>query len=163
MLRDKSLIPLSHQHQHALALCVRIDRALPIPESDLDEWQSEIEQEFRGEIAIHFSAEEQVVFPAAKRFNELASVVENLLVEHVELRRLFARAEDRALNSSELVAFAGKLSNHIRTEERKLFEMLQQLLDATELAELGNHLAIALKDAAHACSVPNPATRLRKK
>ena len=28
MLRDNNLIPLSHQHQHALALCVQIDRAL---------------------------------------------------------------------------------------------------------------------------------------
>ena len=28
MLRDRNLIPLSHQHQHALALCVRLDRAL---------------------------------------------------------------------------------------------------------------------------------------
>jgi hemerythrin-like domain-containing protein len=34
MLRDKSLIPLSRQHQHALALCVRIERASPIPETD---------------------------------------------------------------------------------------------------------------------------------
>ena len=30
MLRDKNLIPLSRQHQHALALCVRIDRASPV-------------------------------------------------------------------------------------------------------------------------------------
>ncbi len=30
MLRNKSLVPLSRQHQHALALCVRIDRASPI-------------------------------------------------------------------------------------------------------------------------------------
>jgi hypothetical protein len=29
MLRDKGLIPLSRQHQHALALCVRIERASP--------------------------------------------------------------------------------------------------------------------------------------
>ena len=28
MLRDRNLIPLSHQHQHALALCVRLDRGL---------------------------------------------------------------------------------------------------------------------------------------
>ena len=27
MLRDKNLVPLSRQHQHALALCVRINRA----------------------------------------------------------------------------------------------------------------------------------------
>jgi iron-sulfur cluster repair protein YtfE (RIC family) len=36
MLRHPSLIPLSHQHQHALALCVTIDRALrsgPTPSS----------------------------------------------------------------------------------------------------------------------------------
>jgi hypothetical protein len=43
MLRDKSLIPLSHQHQRALALCVRIDRAQPIPDADLEAWQAEIE------------------------------------------------------------------------------------------------------------------------
>ena len=28
MLRDRNLIPLSRQHQHALALCVRLDRDL---------------------------------------------------------------------------------------------------------------------------------------
>ena len=42
MLRDKNLIPLSHQHQRALALCVRIDRAQPIPDADLLTWQAEI-------------------------------------------------------------------------------------------------------------------------
>ena len=30
MLRDRNLIPLSHQYQHALALCVPIERALNI-------------------------------------------------------------------------------------------------------------------------------------
>ena len=42
MLRDKSLIPLSRQHQHALALCVRIERASPIANSDLKAWQESI-------------------------------------------------------------------------------------------------------------------------
>ena len=36
MLRDKSLIPLSRQHQRALALRVRIDRAQAIPATDLE-------------------------------------------------------------------------------------------------------------------------------
>jgi len=40
MLRDKNLIPLSHQHQHALALCVRIERASPISADDLEAWQA---------------------------------------------------------------------------------------------------------------------------
>ena len=63
MLRDKSLIPLSHQHQRALALCVRIDRAQPIPAEDLQAWQAEIEQLFEQEIGIHFAAEEECDLP----------------------------------------------------------------------------------------------------
>src|SRR5271170_1256927 len=77
MLRDKSLIPLSHQHQRALALCVRIDRAQPISATDMETWQSEIEQSFEQEIRIHFSAEEQVVFPAAREFAELIPLLED--------------------------------------------------------------------------------------
>ena len=79
MLRDKNLVPLSRQHQHALALCVRIERASPIPESDLAAWQAEIHQLVRSEIAIHFAAEEQILFPAAKRFPELIPLVEELI------------------------------------------------------------------------------------
>jgi len=50
MLRDKALIPLSHQHQHCLALCVRLDRALQAGEVDLEAWQAEIQQIFEQEI-----------------------------------------------------------------------------------------------------------------
>ena len=42
MLRDKNLIPLSRQHQHALALCVRIERAIQAGEIDTQAFQSEI-------------------------------------------------------------------------------------------------------------------------
>jgi hypothetical protein len=75
MLRDKNLIPLSHQHQRALALCVRVDRAQPIPAADLESWQTEIEQHFEQEIKIHFAAEEQVLFPTACRFPALVPLV----------------------------------------------------------------------------------------
>jgi len=71
MLRDKSLIPLSRQHQHALALCVRIDRASPVPQDDLAAWQSEIVQHFAQEVRFHFAAEESVLFPGARQFAEL--------------------------------------------------------------------------------------------
>ena len=57
MLRDKSLIPLSHQHQRVLALCVRIDRAAPIQQKDLPAWQLEAAELFREEVAIHFAAD----------------------------------------------------------------------------------------------------------
>jgi hemerythrin-like domain-containing protein len=161
MLRDPNLIPLSHQHQHALALCVRIERASPVGDADLDAWQSEVALQFRNEIAVHFAAEEQVVFSAAVRFKELAGLVGDLLAEHVQLRALFARAQERKLSSAELLALAQRLSTHIRKEERQLFEMLQQLLPAEQLNELGTRLDFALKDAASTCGIPNETTRLR--
>ena len=88
MLRDKSLIPLSHQHQHALALCVRIDRAQPIPPTDLRAWQEEMERDFAQEITIHFAAEESALFPAARQFPELIPLLEELTADHAALRRI---------------------------------------------------------------------------
>ncbi len=159
MLRDKNLIPLSHQHQHALALCVRIDRASPIGEADLGAWRAEIAQLFETEIGIHFAAEEQVLFPAARRFRELIPLVEDLMSDHAVLRESFAQAHE--LSAGNVTASAQLLATHVRKEERQLFERLQALMSAEELAELGQRLDLALKDAAQACILPTEATRLR--
>jgi hemerythrin-like domain-containing protein len=159
MLRDKNLIPLSRQHQHMLALCVRIDRASPVPQDDLEEWQSEIAQHFAQEIDFHFAAEESVLFLAARRFAELRPLVEELLAEHAVLRGDFATAQARSMPAESLLAFAHRLSGHIRKEERRLFEGLQELMSAEELGELGTRLEDALKDVGEVCIVPSAATR----
>ena len=154
MLRDQSLIPLSRQHQHALALCVRIDRASPIPDPDLAGWQTEISQHFRSEIRIHFDAEEQFVFRVATKFQALNSLVDDLLNDHSWLRRKFDNAEAQSLSSTEITEFGERLSAHIRKEERQLFERLQQLMNHEELAEMGAQLDRALKEAEQACMLP---------
>jgi hemerythrin-like domain-containing protein len=161
MLRDKSLIPLSHQHQRALALCVRIDRAQPIPSADLQAWQAEIEQHFEEEIRIHFAAEEQVLFPSARQFPEVIPIVEELIADHASLRECFSQAEAHRMSAESLPAFAQQLSAHIRKEERQLFERLQKLMTPDELALLGEQLEEALKNAAQSCILPNAATKLQ--
>src|SRR2546427_9291332 len=98
MLRNPNLIPLSRQHQHALALCVRLDRAIRAGEVDLAAWQAEIQQQFESEIAIHFVAEEKELFPAAARYPELLPLVKELLAEHVLLRDCCSRAAGRSLD-----------------------------------------------------------------
>ena len=163
MLRDKSLIPLSHQHQHALALCVRIDRAQPIAVSDLHAWQTEIERDFEPEIKVHFSAEEQVLFPAARQFAELIPLIEELITDHASLREYFLQAETRRMSAESLPVFAQQLSTHIRKEERQLFERLQELLTPNELAALGGRLEASLGDAPQSCSLTREATRLKPK
>ncbi|SRR5216683_5699299 len=161
MLRDKALVPLSRQHQHALALCVRIDRAQPKAQADLESWQAEITAHFQQEIRIHFAAEELVLFPAARKFSELASLVEELSCEHTMLREAFAQAEARSLSVEALLAFAQRLSAHIRKEERQLFERIQELMSSEEIAVLGAILEDTLKDAAQSCTLPAQAANRR--
>jgi iron-sulfur cluster repair protein YtfE (RIC family) len=163
MLRDKSLIPLSHQHQRALALCVRIERATPIPQNDVPAWQAEIAHLVQSEITVHFAAEEQIVFPAAEKFEDLNALVKQLTSEHTALRSMFATAQDGGLSSNELLVLAQSLSTHIRKEERQLFERMQQLLSQKELGILGSKLQSALKDSEESCLLPSPTTRLRPK
>jgi hemerythrin-like domain-containing protein len=161
MLRDKNLIPLSHQHQRALALCVRIDRAQPISVSDLEAWRVEVVQHFEKEIRIHFAAEELVVFPAAREFQELTELIDQLQNDHAWLRDRFAAAEARPVSAEDLLTLAQRLSTHIRTEERQLFQRLQELMSSEELAILGRKLQEALEGAGQACILPTAATRLR--
>jgi hemerythrin-like domain-containing protein len=163
MLRNKNLIPLSHQHQRALALCVRIDRAQPIRTTDLESWQAEIAQLFEQEIKIHFAAEEDVIFPTASRFAELIPLVKELIADHASLRESVKQAEARDMNSEDLPLFAAQLSSHIRKEERQLFEGLQQLMKEEDLAALGIQLEEALKGASQSCALPNERTKLQPK
>jgi len=159
MLRDKNLVPLSRQHQHALALCVRIDRAAPVPEPELTAWQTEIAQHFRAEIRIHFEAEEQFVFPVARALPELSLLVEELISEHAWLRERFALAEAQGMSGGEIGEFAQGLSAHIRKEERQLFERLQELMNEGDLALMGHKLEDALREVEQSCSLPARSAR----
>ncbi len=154
MLRDHNLVPLSHQHQHALALCVRIERALRKTTADLTIWQTEIANEFEQEIQFHFAAEEQALFPAARQFAQLEPLLNELMEEHGHLRMHFAHAKEKAMDATELIAFAKLLSMHIRKEERQLFEEIQKLLSPEDIARLGTGLKRVLKNAIRACGLP---------
>jgi hemerythrin-like domain-containing protein len=147
MQRDPALISLSHQHQHALALCVRIARSLPPPgeqqgfsTAGLDNFQAEIDHLFESEIRYHLQAEEQLLFPAANAILAIRPLVQELTQEHVRLRKFSARAAARELKEPELLEFSGLLASHVRKEERQLFETMQNALSQNALRDLGHRL-----------------------
>ena len=154
MLRDKSLVPLSRQHQHALALCVRINRAPLASPREVQAWQAEVEQHFALEIQYHFATEEREVFPRARQQAHLAPLVKELLAEHAQLRDYFEGAKARGLDGATLRRFAGMLSNHIRKEERQLFEEMQKHMSAVELEKMGSHIERSLAPAVETCITP---------
>jgi len=163
MLRDKSLVSLSRQHQHALALCVRIDRSWVAGDIDLHAWQAEIEQIVEQEIAIHFAAEEKEVFPLAENFSDLRPLVAELRAEHEVLRGYFAKARERRFAREDLRRLGEKLSQHIRKEERQLFEGMQARISAEDMRKMGEALERALAAASESCLLTNEKTKLRSK
>lgn len=160
MLRDQSLIPLSHQHHHALAICVRIERAVQAGEFDVEAWQTELQQSYEQEIRAHFAAEEEELFPLAGANETMRGLVRELADEHAMLRACFEQAAQRAMTETDLQTFATKLAAHIRKEERQLFEEMQRAMSTAELSALGVRLAARLTQVNDACELPTGPTRL---
>ena len=154
MLRDPNLVPLSRQHQHALALCVRINRAALATPAEVKAWQWEIQQHFEQEIRYHFAAEEAHLFPAARQYSELVPLIDELLAEHTQLREYFAQSSLEALDGTGVRRFAETLSGHIRKEERQLFEELQRRMTAQTLGKIGAKIHQALGAGPEACITP---------
>jgi len=134
MLRHRSLIPLSHQHQHGLALCVMTRRSLEADASaeNVAKLARKIADRFELELENHFEIEEQTLFPACPE----KALIGELIAEHRAMEGLVGQL--RAAPSAELLErFCELLSTHIRREERELFEQVQQELPEEVLEELG--------------------------
>lgn len=125
---------------------------------DIAAWQAEIEQSFKHEICIHFAAEESDIFPLAQRYESIQPLIEDLKSDHAFLRDMFSRAEQRQLDTDTLETFVERLAEHIRKEERLLFETLQTLMTEDELRLLGEALNRSLGHPPSACSLRKPQT-----
>lgn len=104
------------------------------------DWLEEVAQAFSDEMKYHFDVEEKVLFPAAEKHEPLAPVVKRLRSEHGILRGFFKRAERKTLDESGLRTFLETLSQHVRVEERELFEGMQAAMSAEQLSALGRAL-----------------------
>ena len=154
MLRDISLRPLSREHQHGLALCVRLRRRIQqgsLEEVELERMRADVRHFYEAEAREHFDAEEQVLFPAADRHVELRLITRQLRLEHVELRR--RASEIDTANAKALADLAELLSSHIRKEENQLFERMQNLMSADELRALAEPLEAALATSGAHCEL----------
>jgi hemerythrin-like domain-containing protein len=134
MLRDPSLIPLSHQHHNGLALCVLTRRSLaadPSP-ANLAALAKRAIDRYELELINHFEIEEQVLFPACAPH----PLIDSLLADHRALEALIAALRDTP-TADLLEQFCALLSAHIRREESELFEHIQRTLPPDVLRHLG--------------------------
>jgi hemerythrin-like domain-containing protein len=139
--RHDSLIPLSHQHQHALALAVIIKRRFGSENRD-EAWREEMREKIRKlfstELIGHFEVEEGVLFPEMESYLGKLELVTDLRREHQALRDLV-----QLLNAAPRVAmgtldqFSTSIDSHVHKEERQLFMEFEKRMPADEAKRVG--------------------------
>ncbi len=127
MKRDPQLRSLSSDHHRALVMARKMERASKTDRID-PETLSEIKAFCQNELEPHFSTEENALLPPLKKCGE-HRLVEQTLREHAEMRALAARLEQRDV----LQQFSRLLKQHVRFEEKTLFEVCQEKLGPIEL------------------------------
>ena len=140
--RHNSLIPLSHQHQHALALAVIIRRRFGIEKGEAlwrEEQVEKIQKAWQAELKGHFEVEEGLLFPEMERHLGQIRLVEELRRDHLSLHglvKLLETSRDFAL----LDGFVALLDAHVHKEERELFAEFEKKMPAKEALKLGKEI-----------------------
>ncbi len=134
MKRCPQLIPLSHEHHTALVLGRRIARcAEGTGKLSVAQMWQEIEKVFAEELDPHFMIEEKfMVPPLAKRSEpEVQAALARLHEDHRTLRALVRDTQKH--DAENLARFGEMLHEHVRFEERSLFDLAEAHLSVQEL------------------------------
>ena len=145
--RHPSLVPLSHDHHHGLALALRcrkhaLGQLNPGDRDSVEDCAAEVDRFFQAALLPHFEAEEKVLFPALSGHGPWDATVRQLEKEHDVFRtQLSGRESGGADHGSALrkflFDFGDLLERHIRLEERELFPMFEKLIPQDEADRLG--------------------------
>ncbi len=146
--RHSTLVTLSHDHHHGLALALRLrqgERALLTDgwTHDRKEQARRVQHFYRDELAVHFRVEEGILFPAMLKHVAVSSdLVSSLIEQHRRMEKLIGQLRE-ALSStldSLLSELGAVLEQHIRTEERELFPMFEQYLPPNVAVRIGEEI-----------------------
>lgn len=136
MKRSAALVPLGHDHHQALEAALRLRRATA---EDLEDAVQRFRDFWSGHGRRHLEIEEELVLPALEGDEEWDGMADRVRREHEQLR-----AEAQSLGSVESAHALGRLLNdHVRFEERELFELLEARLHPDRLSRLGEEIESA--------------------
>lgn len=124
--RSKALVPVSRDHHHGLLLCYKLRTGFskgitPERMKRYTDWF------YKTHLIPHFEVEEKYIFPILGNQNEL---VKRAIAEHRALVDLFESTDDIELSLHQIEA---TLKQHIRFEERGLFNAIEKVATQTQL------------------------------
>jgi quercetin dioxygenase-like cupin family protein/hemerythrin-like domain-containing protein len=131
MKRHRALIPLSHDHHHALVQARRLRRAAETDPAERREAAAAFLGFFARDTRTHFREEEERFFPLLVGAGEpVIALLARALLEHQRLHALAASLEAGLAAGDAPAAtmreLAGTLEEHVRFEERTLFPLIEE-------------------------------------
>jgi hemerythrin-like domain-containing protein len=131
--RNLSLQPLSREHHFALLLGFKINAGIRnnIERIRIEKYTKWFYENY---LLKHFKEEEEILFPILGLEN---SLVKKAIEEHDGLKSMMKKND---LSIEELATFAENLKNHIRFEERELFNEIQHTASVEQLKMLEEKL-----------------------
>lgn len=144
MKRHPALLPLTHDHHHALVWARRLRLAADAGDASRLDTASGFLEFFDAEAVRHFREEEELLFPLlAEVEGTVADEVAQLLVQHLEIHALVHRLRRRVAAGSVPAADVRTLGQHfevhIRLEEQHVFPHIEEAVPDADLSAL--HLA----------------------
>lgn len=124
--RHEALQPWSRDHHHGLLLSWKIKKGFSL-DIDPTRIKKYIDWFWNTQLKTHFETEEAFIFPILGNENHM---VKQALEEHQQLKTLFESQEDISHTLSEIERL---INDHIRFEERVLFNAIQEVATGGEL------------------------------
>ena len=139
MKRHEAIIPLSHDHHQALRFATAMKKnASPTKRAlqSLEEKLADAKRTYELEFVPHFAHEEEILFPIARGYSsELDKMLDDIIEEHIVILEAFENIEKGDLEDN-LDRIGNLVEQHVRTEERILFEKIQEVVPEEKLSEI---------------------------
>ncbi|HLN85502.1 MAG TPA: hemerythrin domain-containing protein [Candidatus Limnocylindrales bacterium] len=145
-MRHPSLVLLSHDHHHGLALALRcrkqaLGQLRPMGTAGLRERAKEFVDFYRINLVAHFRAEEEILFPLMRTaVPGCAALLDELLGQHEQVRDAVSQVEAGDGLAKLIFDLGDLLERHIRKEERELFPLFEAHVDSAQAETIGNEL-----------------------
>ncbi|MGK9368799.1 hemerythrin domain-containing protein [Melioribacter sp. Ez-97] len=144
MKRHHSLVVLSKEHHDGLILAQILKKGAPayrdLP-ADPEGKRKYALRFYREELIKHFDKEEKVLLPFCSGISpELDKLFQKMLEDHKRLEKLFEQLKNENDCEKTMHEIGTLLDDHIRMEERELFESVQKHVNEEKLSLLSQKL-----------------------
>ncbi|ULQ53897.1 hemerythrin domain-containing protein [Flavihumibacter fluvii] len=135
MQRAEVLQPLSRQHKSSLMTCLLLRKGV-IKHAPVAVMADFFLQCWNTEILPHFEQEEKILIPLLNKYPKGKALATTITRDHELIRNGVGHLKQEALNERLISNLADQLEQHIRFEERIVFQEMQEFITPEDLEQL---------------------------